>query len=159
MPVVNARPEHEGKSLLAEVRVDAVVHAAFPNGIAEEVEAAGIAALEVRFGEAVAFLLAQVAANRRATVMPNDGAGMINDLPVRDEQTPAEVNVVAGGTVLRVERADNGERVLAKSHVAARDVFCAFVVHEHARWISRRLVNAPRNEAVLGRRKVRSAHG
>ena len=137
MTSIDLRLEDEWKIRFAQMGMNAVVDATFPNRISEKVESAGITALEMRLGKAITLLLTEVGTDSRASVVPDNSAGMINDLFVRHEQSPADVHVVSGRAVLGIEHSHCLEGVLAEGHVAPGNVFGTLVVNEHTGWVAR----------------------
>jgi len=71
----------------------------------------------------VAFLLAQIGANRVAAMMPNHGRRTETQRPSLLLQPPTNIHVVARHPELRIKPSDSLEARLAERHVAARDVF------------------------------------
>jgi hypothetical protein len=69
-------------------------------------------------------------------------------------QPPAQVDVVAGGAVARIEAADRGERVAAKRHVAAGNVLGFAIGHEHVDRSAGRVGDALGDRPVAGGRDV-----
>ena len=96
---------------------------AWKNALSGGVVALGPLAFEERLGGAVAALLAQVGAHRSAPVMEDDRAGREAEAPAALEQSPADVDVVAGDAEVGVEAADGLEVGLADGQVAAGEVF------------------------------------
>ena len=124
----------------------------------EEIEAPRVAPLQMGFSKTVALLLSEITADGWAAMMPDEGTGVINNLLIGHEQSPAQIDVVSRSPMFGVEGTDQIERFLAKSHIAARDVLSPFVVDHDAGWITRGLVYALGGETVLGWRKVRATY-
>src|SRR5262245_26353320 len=92
-------------------------------------------------------------------MMPHDGARVINDLLVRCEQAPAKIHIISRGAMPGIEETHCIESTFPKCHVATRNVFGVFVIHQNARRITRSLIHTLRYEAVLRWRKVWSSDG
>src|SRR2546422_3079831 len=82
-------------------------------------------------GLAVASLLSPIGADRIAAMMPNDRCRAKPQCPTFLLQSPANIDVIACDTELRVECADGFEAGFAKSHVAARNVFGLSIREQH----------------------------
>src|SRR4029078_13486075 len=93
---------------------------------------------------AVADLLAPIRLHGSAMVMPHERGRSEPDFPPTRLQTPADVDVVAGAEVNRIEAADREQRVALEGHIAARHVLRDAVVEQHvgrsARWARGELV-------------------
>ena len=87
---------------------------------------------------AVAALLAQVRAQPGAAVVPHERGRVEADLPLAVEHLPAQVDVVAGRRVDRVEAADLVEHAPPERHVAAGDVLGPVVGDQHVHRAARR---------------------
>ena len=85
--------------------------------------------VQPRFRFAVTDLLAPERRDAGAMVMPHQCAGRKPDPHSARLQPPADVDIVAGAQVDRVEAADREQRVAPESHVAARDVLRDAVVY------------------------------
>src|SRR3990172_928877 len=84
-----------------------------------------------RFAFAIAHLLAPIRLDRRAMVMPDEGGRSEPDLPAAGLQPPADIHIVAGAEVNRIESADREERLASERHVAAGYVLGDAVVEQH----------------------------
>ena len=83
-----------------------------------------------RFSAAVAGLLFEIGANRAAAMVPDlSGRGEADFFP-GVEQSPADVNIIAGLAEARIEAAYVEQCLAAERHVAAGDVLGIAVV-EH----------------------------
>src|SRR5262249_18012263 len=71
---------------------------------------------------AVADLLSPIRSDRIAMVMPDERRGAESQMPAALLQSPADVHVVAGLGVSRIEAAHLFERPPAKGHIASRNV-------------------------------------
>src|ERR671921_1233888 len=89
-------------------------------------------------------------------MVPNDGCRMKPDVVAEVLQLPAHVDVVAGGPVDRVESSNLSERLAPERHIAARYVFCTFVIQEHVNWSTWGPGHALRNRRILRWRQVRT---
>jgi hypothetical protein len=72
-------------------------------------------------------------------------------------EPPADVDVVAGGAVLRIEAADGPESAAAESHVAARNVLGHLVAEQDVGGPAGRVRDALGDRSILGRHDVRTA--
>src|SRR6185295_17007181 len=91
-------------------RRDAAIDAPAPARIAERVEAVRVAEVQERLGLAVAALLPDIRLDRIAPEVPHHGRGAPADAVAEILQAPADVDVVPGGAVHRVEAPDLLER-------------------------------------------------
>ena len=89
--------------------------------------------LEQRLGLAVAPLLAEIGADRTAAMMQDHRARTEGDVLAGVKQPPADVDIVARGTELRIEAADLLQRWPVDRHVAAGHVLGDPIGHEHVR--------------------------
>src|SRR5208337_5585175 len=103
-------------------RTEIAVDAAEPAGVAEEIEPVGVFEVEQRLGATVAFLLVQIGPNRGTTAVPDKGGGGESNLVARVLQAPAQVDIVAGGTIDRVEQTHIDQVLAPERHVATGDV-------------------------------------
>src|SRR5688572_523890 len=133
------------------MRMNAVVNTALPDRIPKEIESTRIAPLQMRFREAVSSLLPQVRSKSWATVMPDNGAGMIDDLFVGNQQAPAEIDVIAGSAMFDIKQSNGFEGILSERHVTARNMFGTLVVDQNTGWISRRFIDALCSKSILQR--------
>ena len=92
-------------------------------------------------------------------MVPDDGAGMINNSLVRHQKPPTKIDIVACRAVLGVEKSDCLKGLLPKRHVTARDVLGVLVVHQHTCRIAWRLIYTLGSEVVLRRREIGPADG
>src|SRR5215467_452156 len=90
---------------------------------------------------AITDLLPPISPDRIAMMVPDESARAEGQPPAALLQPPADVNVVAGLGVSRIETAHFFERAPAKGHVAAGNVLGDRVVQEHVR----RPAGAPRH--------------
>ena len=158
-PAVYPRPENKWQALLPKVRVDTVVNTALPYRVSKEIETPRITPLQVRFRHAITLLLPKITFDRCTAVMPHNRARMVDDFFVSHEQSPAEIDVIAGGAMLRVKQTNDIERLFAVRHIATGNVFGVLVVHQHTSRVAGSLVHTLRNETILRRGKIRSSHG
>src|SRR5205823_4085846 len=75
-----------------------------------------------RFSFAVTFLLFQKRPEREAPMMPDDGRRTKRDDAAGLLQTPAKIDIVAGGVIFRIESANLFESPAIKRHVTAWNV-------------------------------------
>src|SRR4029453_9759211 len=144
----------EERAISGEVAVDA----ALPPRLPAFVELLLMAMLQETLTLAVADLLSPISPDRIAVVVPDERRGAEGQMPAALLQPPADVHVVAGLGVGRIEAAHLFERPTAKGHVASRDVFGARVIEEHVRRPAGAARDALRDPAVVLRRDVRPAH-
>ena len=104
---------------------------------------------------AVTDLLAPVRLDRRAVVVPDERRGRESDLPASRLQPPADVDIVVGAQVDRIEATDGQERLAAKRHVAARHVLGDAIVQQDVRRPPRGTRDALRHRRIVGRHDVR----
>src|SRR6266540_6105180 len=119
MPRVNASggaPERR--------RQPSPVKASSPGEMASGVVSLRPLALEECLRPAIPALLLPVGSHRVSSMVPDHGAGVISDAAPRIRQPPTEVHVVASGAKSWIEPARALECRLAKSHIAAGNVFC-----------------------------------
>src|SRR3989442_9277395 len=109
-------------------------------------------------GLAVTSLLSPIAADRIAAMMPDDRCWAKPQCPTFSLQSPANIDVIARDTELRVECADGFEAGFAKSYVAARNMFGLPIGEQHVAGTTGRAGHTLRNRPVAGRRDVRAAH-
>src|SRR5205085_1205759 len=98
------------------------VQPADPRDVTDGVVLLGPLALEHRLGLAVVELLLPVRLDGVAAVMPDDSRGREPQLPTRVLDPPAEIDIIARNTELRIAAADRFERRAEERHVAAGDV-------------------------------------
>src|SRR6185312_9813357 len=103
--------------------------------------------------------LVEISLHRVAAEMPDNGRRAEADRVAGILEAPADVDIVAGGAVERVETAETEQDVAAKGHVAAGDMLGDVVAHQHMRRAAGRHGDGGGDEAVLGRREVRPAAG
>ena len=115
--------------------------------------------IDERLGLAVAALLVAIGFDRVAAEMPDDRRRAEADGMAGILKPPADVDIVAGGAVDRVEPAEAEQGLAAERHVAAGDVLGDLVAEQHMGRAARRHRDRGRDEAVLGRREIRSAAG
>src|SRR5207249_8728837 len=108
--------------LIEAERPAAAMEPALPGEMPDGVVALGPLALEHRLGLAVATLLPPIRAHRVPAVVPHDGGGREPDSPAVLLHAPAEIHVVAGDAVDRIESAHSQQHGAAEGHVAAGDV-------------------------------------
>src|SRR6185437_4593581 len=85
---------------------EVAINAAEPFGLAEQVEAERMLAVDERLGLAVAALLVEISLHRVAAEMPDNGRRAEADRVAGILEAPADVDIVAGGAVERVETAE-----------------------------------------------------
>src|SRR5262245_2028194 len=144
----------EERVVSGQVAVDATL----PSGLTSFVELLLMAMLKETFALAVADLLSPISSDRIAMMMPDERRGAEGQMPAALLQSPADVHVVTGLGVGRIEAPQLLERPTAKGHVTSGNVLGDRVVKEHVRraaWTSR---DALRNPAVVFRRDIRPAH-
>src|SRR6266508_4374483 len=90
--------------------------------------------------------------------MPDLRGRVEGDLPAEVDDLPAEVDVVAGGRVHRVEAAHLVEDFSPEGHVAARQVFGPVVADEDVDWTARCTRHHLGAGRIIGRWEVWSAH-
>ena len=115
--------------------------------------------IDERLGLAVAALLVDIGFDRVAAEMPDDRRRAEADRVAGILKPPADVDIVAGGAIDRVEPAEAEQGLAAERHVAAGDVLGHLVAEQHVGRAARRHRDRGRDEAVLGRREIRSAAG
>ena len=111
-----------------------------------------------RLGATVAALLPDVRAYGIAAVVPDDRGRVEAQRPAAIAEAPANVDIVAGGSELRIESSDLPETSGAKRHVAARDVLGLPIRDEHVQRAARCVRDALCDRPVAGRRQVRPSH-
>ena len=141
-----------------QAREPRAVDAARPAHVPRAVVLLRPLALEQCFRAAVPDLLLPIRAHRVPAVMPHHGGGTEAEGPTPLLQAPAHVDVVAGGTELRVESADRVQRHLPERHVAAGDVLSLAITQQHVHRTSRRACDALRDRSIVRRRDVRTTH-
>src|SRR5215470_8353337 len=80
-------------------------------------------ALEHRFRSPVTLLLFPVRSHRVAVVVPDHSSGAEAKRSTAFLQTPADIDVVTGGSKLRIESTNRVEIHFPKRHIATRNVF------------------------------------
>ena len=111
------------------------------------------------FGFAIPALLFEIVSDSVAAKMPDDRGRAKADLESLVLQTPAKVHVVTGGAKNRIESVDGLQRLPAKSHVAAWDVFCDLIVEQDMGRRAGRHGDAGRDESVVRRRQIGATYG
>src|SRR5436190_5578869 len=109
-----------------------------PAGSTERAKAFAVPCCQESLGFAITRLLFEEGADREAPVVPDHGGGVECDDVAAVEQTPAKVDVVTGGVVLRLKAADFIKRAAPDGHVAAGDVLRRGVGQKYMRRTSRR---------------------
>jgi hypothetical protein len=109
------------------------VDAPAPDARAERVEVFGMFPHEQRLRLAVAALLFQIIADRRAAVVPDKRRRAEADLVSGLLQSPADVHVIARSAVDGIESIDGYERAFEERHIATGNVFCLAVGQHHMR--------------------------
>ncbi len=117
-------------------------------------ELLGMVRFEPGLAFAVAGLLPPVALHGGAVVMPDQRRRRKADGVAARLQAPADVDVVAGAQVDRIEAADRLERRLPERHVAARHVFGDAIVEQHVGRAAGGASDGLRDPGVVGRRDV-----
>src|SRR5579864_3197239 len=93
-----------------------------PTGDPRPVETRWVLEAEHGLGSPVTALLAQIATDAAATVMPHQRRRRIPDPPPRIEQPPADVHIITGHPELRVEPTELPQHRPIERHVAAGNV-------------------------------------
>src|SRR5260221_4128434 len=106
-------------------------------------------AVDERLGLAVAALLAEIGLYRVAAEVPDDGSRAEADSVAGILKTPADVDVVAGGAIDRIEAAEAEQQIAPERHVAAGDMLGDVVAHQHVGRPAGRHSDPRRDEAVL----------
>ena len=132
------------------------VDPAMPQHLAAE-ELLRVMRIEPRFTFAVADLLAPVGFHARAAVVPDERRGRKPDAEPLGLQPPADIDVVAGAKVDRVEAVDRQQGVAAERHVAARHVLCDAVVEHDVTGSPGRARDTLRYPGIVLRHDVRAA--
>jgi hypothetical protein len=156
--LVDAGLEQPRKALAAKRTMHSVIDGSLPNQVPEDIEMPGIAALEVRLCEAIAFLLAKESTDGAAPVVPYNGSGTERYRLFTNKEFPAHIHVISGSTVRVVESADFLQRLFPERHVAARNMIRPHIIEKDMSGISRREIYALGDESVSRRRQVRSAY-
>ena len=115
------------------------------------------AALEHGLRATILALLAPVGTDRTPRLVPNESRGAETEPMSGRQETPADVDVVAGDAELGTKPANLLERPLAERHVAARDVLGLPVGDQHVNRGARRVGEAADDRRAGGRRHVRAA--
>src|ERR1700730_14104068 len=89
--------------------------------------------VDERLGLAISSLLFAVSDHSIAAKMRAHGGGSVADDIARVLKAPADVDVVAGCPINRIEAAEPHQRLAAERHVAAGDVLCDFVADQYMR--------------------------
>src|SRR5262245_66095193 len=90
-----------------------------------------------RFRFAIAVLLLHESAQRKASVMPNDCRRTERDYASRLLNSPAEIHVVAGLPVFRIESAHAFEGPTVEGHVTSGNVLRDCIRKQNVVWSSR----------------------
>src|SRR5258708_26633458 len=96
-------------------------------------EAEGMLAVAERFRLAVSALLVKIGLYRVAPEVPDDGGRAEADGVAGILEAPADVDVVAGRAIERIEAAEAEQHVALECHVAAGDMLGNVVAHQHMR--------------------------
>src|SRR5260370_26521187 len=86
--------------------------------------------------------------------MPDDGGRAEADDIAGILKTPADVDIIAGRAIDRIEAAQPHQHLAAERHVAARDVLGDFVADQYMRRTTRRDGHRGVYEALLERRHI-----
>src|SRR5260370_2610190 len=89
--------------------------------------------------------------------MPDDGGRAEADDIAGILKTPADVDIIAGRAIDRIEAAQPHQHLAAERHVAARDVLGDFVADQYMRRTTRRDDHRGGDEALLLRREIWAA--
>src|SRR5436190_248538 len=111
-----------------------------------------------RFRFAIAVLLFQKSAQRKPSMMPNDGGRAERDYPSSLLNSPAEIHVVAGLAVFRIESTYTFEGPTVKRHVTTGNMLGDCVRKQNMVWSARRCSNAGLNPILCRWRDVRSSY-
>src|SRR6266511_1571129 len=114
-----------------QTAANAAVNTASPLGVPERIEAVRMFPEEHRLRLPVPHLLFEIRLDGLAPVMPHDGGWAKADGIPEILQAPADIDIVAGGGVCRVEPANLDERLRAEGHVAAWDMLSGFIVEQN----------------------------
>src|SRR5581483_10058701 len=106
------------------------INAAAPDAATQGAEVFGMLLNQQRFGFAIAVLLAQVRADGRAAIVPDEPGGAETDAQAALLHAPAKVHIVAGLAERGIETAHFVERPFVKRHVATGDVL-GFAIGKH----------------------------
>ena len=115
--------------------------------------------IDERFGFAVTTLLCAVSRHRISAEVPNNGSGAETDRVAGVLETPADVDIVAGGAIDGVKSAKLKQHVAPERHVAARDVLGDLVADQHMGRTTGGDRDGGGDQIVLGRREIRPAAG
>ena len=110
-----------------------------------------------RFGLAVPILLPEESPKSEPPVMPDDRGGVKCDNPPSLLNPPAEIDIIPGFAIFRIEAANAFERPAVKRHVTAGNMLGDGVCKQNMVWPARRRPNARLNPILCRRRDVRSA--
>src|ERR1041385_262144 len=102
----------------------------------------GPLSLEHRFRSPVVELLPPVPSNRAPPVVPNHRGRMKAQLPATLMEPPAEIDIIARDSKLRVEPFDCLEASAAIRHVASRQMLGLPIGQQNVRGVSGSMVDA-----------------
>src|SRR5579884_3285846 len=153
-----AAPEHagidDGLARQQQRRRQVAVNPPEPFRLAEQVEAERMLGIDERLCLAIAALLVDVGLRRVAAEMPDRRRRAEADDMAGVLKPPADIDVVAGRAIDRVEAAQPEQRVAAEGHVAAGDVLGDLVADQDVGRPPRRHRHGCRHQGVFRRRKI-----
>src|SRR5439155_26774920 len=103
-------------------------------------------------GGAIPLLLFEISTDGAATMVPDNGAGGESDRLAAIEQSPADIDVVAGLAELGIEAPHRQQRRAAEGHVAAGYVLGEIVIEHDVTGPAGTGGHAARGPAIRGRR-------
>ena len=111
-------------------------------------------AFEKGFGLSVANLLTPITPDGCPSMVPDHRSSREPHGPSLFLQPPANINVVTGGPIQRVEAADRRQARTPECHIASGHMFGDLVGQENMKGPARRVCNALSDPTILGWNKV-----
>src|SRR5215471_7139721 len=128
-----------------------------PFGLSEQIEAERVFRIDQRLGFTVTLLLCTISLHGISAEMPDNGGGAESYRVSGVLKAPANVNIIAGSPIDRIESAELLQHIAAERHVAARDVLGNFVADQHVGRTAGSDRDHGGDQIVLARRKIRAA--